>query len=457
MGKGGIGQAGVLGGMLLCLGVSAVACSSEVQQQKGSGTTGASSSSSTTTSTSSSGQGGAGGGGTSSAGGGSQGGGGGNGMPSDMYPAPHAKPPQVANYGGPVLKSPKIQPIFFSNDDAASVASLTDFVNKVGPTKYWEANTTEYGVGAATALPVVNLTETISGVITDGDVQSWLSAKLNGDDPAFAKGDSDTLYAIFYPAGLTISEGGAQSCQSFGGYHSNITLDAAHGNQHIAYAVIPRCDSFGDLMGLDGVTGAASHEFLEAATDPYPMVQPAYAAVDDKHIYWMRLLGGGETGDMCAQFPGVFTKFAELPYVVQRSWSNKAALAGHDPCVPALPGTTYFNAAPVMNDTVTYNFQGQNVPVTGVKIGVGETKTIDVNLFSDGPMDAWNVKADDIAKLFGQQAHLDVSLDNDQGQNGQTLHLTIKVLTAGKHNQELFAVVSTSGKQQNFWVGVVGN
>ena len=80
------------------------------------------------------------------------------------------------------------------------------------------------------------------------------------------------------------------------------------------------------------------------------MTSPAYPLTDDAHIYWVRALGGGETSDLCAQDPESFTEFDELPYVVQRSWSNKAASAGHDPCVPQLQGDVYFNAAPVMND-----------------------------------------------------------------------------------------------------------
>ena len=39
------------------------------------------------------------------------------GQPSDVYPAPHQAPPKVVTFGGDVMSTPKIQPIFFSNDD----------------------------------------------------------------------------------------------------------------------------------------------------------------------------------------------------------------------------------------------------------------------------------------------------------------------------------------------------
>src|SRR5262249_39975352 len=130
-------------------------------------------------------------------------------------------------------------------------------------------------------------------------------------------------------------------------------LDARHSNLAVAYAVIPRCGNFGNLTGLDAVTAAESHELIESATDPYPMYDPAYDRLDDDHYYWSSTLGGAETGDMCAQNPTAFTRFSELPYIVQRTWSNQAALAGHDPCVPPIPDTVYFSAVPELNETLT--------------------------------------------------------------------------------------------------------
>src|SRR5262249_42285690 len=147
--------------------------------------------------------------------------------------------------------------------------------------------------------------------------------------------------------------GAQKSCESFGGYHDSITLDEAHGARDVAYAVVPRCPSFGHLHGVDALTAAESHELIEAATDPYPMTNPAFLEPDQAHLSWLLALGGGEVGDMCAQSPGAFTKFAELPYVVKRSWSNTAAMNSHDPCVPAPPDEVYFNSVPELGDSVT--------------------------------------------------------------------------------------------------------
>ncbi len=399
---------------------------------------------------------------------------------STTYPAPFPAPPQVVSFGGPVLVSPRIVPVFFSGDDAATVAQIEDFVTKVGATQYWAAIGTEYGVGPAVAAPAVSLTETAPATIDDTAIQTWLAGKLNGDDPAWPVNDANTVYALHYPTGTTITfqggpGGSATSCQDFGGYHSNTQLDANHGNMDVAYAVVPRCADFGGMSVLDALTATESHELIEAVTDPYPMTNPAYADVDDGHLYWDEALGGGEIGDMCAQFSGVFTQFPGLDYVVQRVWSNKAALAGGDPCVPPLAGEVYFAAAPELND-VALMIQGENIKVKAVQIPVGSSKTINLDLFSNastgGP---FSVHVDDGQVLQGGSALLSFSVGATStiacpagvpkssvcvgGENGQKIPLTITVKSAGQGGGELFWVVSSlpGDANENIWIGLVTN
>ena len=430
----------------------AAACgsSTDTAPVKAGGTTSSSGSSSSST-------GAAGGAGTSSSSSSSGAGGGGGGGPSDVYPAFKPVPPQEVSLGGPVLKAPKIYPIYFSNDDAAFTGKLSEFYAKVGGTAYWQAVGTEYGVGAATGEAPIELAETSTGTIDDMAIQTWLAGKLNANDPAFPKADADTVFAINYPTGVSITQGGQASCVAFGGYHNSTTLDALHGGASVAYAVIPRCSDFDGFTGIDAVTAAASHELIEAATDPYPSTNPANAQLDNAHFYWVRALGGAEVGDLCAQSLASFTTFAELPFMVQRSWSNKEAKALHDPCVPALPGLPYFNTAPVLPDAVTLTLGPQTLMVKGVTIALNETKAVELDLFSDGPTAAWNVEVLDVAQLTGKPTALKFALDKKKGQNGEKISLSITVLVEGKHKTETFLVSSTLGKQQNMWVGIVGN
>ena len=378
------------------------------------------------------------------------------GVPSNVYPAKHGAPPKVVNYGGPLFASPQFVPVFFANDTPAMKDAIKDFLSKLGTSAYWAATTQEYGVGPAVTTASIELAEEAAATIDGNAIKAWLAAKLNADDPAFTPVPAGAVYTLHYPAGTVITRNGQKSCQSFGGYHTNITLDAAHGNAEVAFAVIPRCESFYGLSGVDAVTAAASHELIESATDPFPATHPAFYALDNAHIYWMRYLGGGEVSDLCAPFPGAFYKPLDLGFTVQRSWSNKVALAGGDPCIPDAQGV-YFNAVPVMKDTVKTTIYGVVIPSKGVKIPVGETRVVDVQLFSDadtgGP---FAVDVDDISKLFGGDKHLTITLDVSAGENGQTLHASITNDSVGPDGTAAFVVTSTLGGKQNFWFGIVG-
>jgi hypothetical protein len=397
--------------------------------------------------------------------------------------------PQVPNPdNGPVLSLPKVYPIYFSTDAPTFTAQITDFLTKVGATNYWNTIGSEYGVGSLVAEAPIQLTAADDPPATYGDrqIRTWLEGKLGAvdggtADPAFPTPDSNTIFAFFFPPGVTVYTGGPRppkdggveeagaadagppagssvSCTDFGGYHSRITIGTS---TNVAYAVIPRCSSFDGFTGIDAVTAAASHELVEGTTDPY---ETAFATTDAPHWFWATVVGGGgEIGDMCAQTLESFTHFPDLPaYLVQRCWSNKAALKGGDPCVPLPTGDVYFNSFPVMPDMISVNDGMTTVMSKGVTIPVGSSKTIEVDLFSNVPTSQeWTLSAYDSNVLAGGTPQLDFSFDKNRGQNGDKIHMTIKVLVAASGNAEPFILYSTLGSSaaspQNIWAGLVGN
>ncbi len=356
-----------------------------------------------------------------------------NRSPERRLPGAARPAPQLVDSGGDVIASPKIVAVFFPGDEASTTSSLSTFVSALGATTYWTTTTKEYGIGAATSLAPVMAADKPASTIADADIRSWLAAKLDAGDPAFPAPDEATVYVLFYPPGVVVTQdaGNGQTvkgCTDFGGYHDDLPLGTGVGALDVAYAVIPRCASFNGIDGLDETTAAASHEMIEAATDPHPTTAPAYQHIDTSHLYWTTLFGG-EAGDMCAQFPSSYVKLPDFPYTVQRTWSNMAALAGHDPCQPAYPSAPYFNAVPVLPDDVVAHEGPSMVHVKGVNIPVGQTKTIDVDLFSDAATSGpFTVTASDLSKFLGSDPALELSLDRDAGENGQVLHLTIHVL-----------------------------
>ena len=343
------------------------------------------------------------------------------------YPGPHPAAPQVENQHGPVLATPRVVPIFFAND--AEQSKVEDFLQQLAASSYWSAATSEYGVGPLTIASSVVSTDSPPATIDTAGIEAWLAG--------FADGNSSDVFAIFYPAATTVSDAlFGTSCTDFNGFHFQGLQ-----NTQIVYAVLPRCASAGALVGLDALTATLSHELVEAATDPFLQTAPAWGFTDVNHIIWS-VEPGAEVADMCTLEPQSFQRLVGT-YMVQRSWSNASALAGHDPCVPA-PAQPYFNAAPVLNAQQPITFGTQELTTEGIQLEVGESKTIAVQLFSDAPTSDWSVDAVDV----NQPSSFTFSWDAPTGNNGDTLHLTIT--RTGTSSSEL-AIESTAGTTTNLW------
>jgi hypothetical protein len=262
--------------------------------------------------------------------------------------------------------------------------------------------------------------------------------------------------------------GTIDSCVAFGGYHDNMSVAVDGGaSTPYAYAVIATCGT-----QLDTLTAVTSHEWVEASTDPqltstgtFTLTggpNAAYFLPDQNHLGWA-LMGGGEAGDLCEpEGAPAYISPTDVGNVVQRTWSNKAAQASHDPCVPEIAGS-FFAAAPVLTETVTFtNVVTGSVTTQGVTIPVGQSKTIEVDLFSDGPTSApWEVAASDLMATYygtyGITPSMTFAWDQTQGQNGDKLHLTITVTQAASlfGGAHAFMIVSSNGTRSLTWPGIV--
>ncbi len=379
---------------------------------------------------------------------------GGSDAPQDApggYPADHPPMPKALTKGGPVMPSVKLVPISFSGDSLE--ASLDKFATQLAAAKtYWAGTTSEYGVGALTTATPIHLTETAAASLTDADVQTWLTGKIKGGN-GFPQPDASTLYVIYYPSTTDVVLQGGHLCSSYQGYHSDYLMD---GTTEVIYTVVGRCPPMGNVSAMDEISAEASHEFIEAATDPYPNHKPAYTDIDDKA--WA-ILAGGEIGDVCSYFPDSFYRPTGVDNLVQRVWSNASAAAGHGPCEPDAP-SPYFNSGVVMPDTIS-SLNSPIGPFTsrGVKIPIGQSKTLEVDLYSDGPTSGpWTVKGVDLSSaFFASPPSLQLTFDKTAGKNGDKLKLTIKALRASSFGAAPFWVESTLGSTSTYWLGLVAN
>ena len=407
------------------------------------------------------------------------------GKPSTDFPAPFPGPPQVVDFGGPVLSSPKIVPVFFSGDDPTFVAQVVDFDTKVGQGAYWTAAVSEYGVGPATAAPTVSLTEAAATNTTDMDIQTWLADKLDSMDPAWPVPDANTVYVLHYPTGTTISYpdgmgGNAVSCQYFGGYHDNITLQ---NGMNVAYAVVPRCGAIPAGMGFAGETEI---QVLTADREPradrgldrsLPELQRglrrrrqrppllgrrARRRRDRRHVR--------AVSTVCSSSPpGSTTSCSGCGRTRRRSPGTIPAC----PRSPARSTSTPRPSSPPRPPSST----GRACRPWPCEIPVGETKTVMLDLFSSASTSGpFSVHVDDGSYLNGGPSLLSFGVAPGTptipcpmgaptgsvcvgGENGQKVPVTIKVMTAGPGSQELFWIVSyqNGNANENYWIGMVTN
>ena len=363
--------------------------------------------------------------------------------PGMFQEAMHPSQPVVSNAGGQVLAAPKVVPVFFTGDSTMQ-AQIEDFLKMLPGSSYWHAIGSEYGVGDITIAPSVIATETPP--TTDDMLQQIITSHAGGTG-GWPANDANTIYAVFLPEGVTLTAGGGTSCQSFGGYHD----ETAAG---VVYALMPRCTTSMTFNPLQYVTIATSHELLEASTDPHPQSAGAYNTVDDEDAIW-GIVPGGELGDMCettrASFQGMLGT-----YTVQRQWSNASAAAGHDPCVPVL-STPYVEAATNLQD-ITVNAGGSPFTTRGVQVPVGQSVTVEVDLYSDAPAPDWTVSAIDVASKYEMQSpELSFSFDKTTGHNGDKLMLTITRLKAASQFgvSELGLQSSVNGTSVGTWFALV--
>jgi len=374
-------------------------------------------------------------------------------------------PPQVVDPApaGPVLTTPKVQLIAYAED--TFVPDVEKFLVELTKTTTWAEQTLEYGVGALSILPTISIAGTPPATLDDNSgtvtpFETTLANNLSGASPAWGAADPSTIYLFVLPQGTQVNSGGLCCDPSSGyfGYH----YEAPVGSSSVAYAVVCNCPSFvvAPLTALDDLTTTISHELDEAATNPFVTSKPAFGQEDDPHAIWITGSFGGEVADMCQDPSDSNYLPPGSTYMVQRSWSNAAARAGTNPCVPVPATGPYFNSYPTMTDQVVLtngSATGMSVTTTGVKIPVGQSKTIDVVLHSEAPTSGpWTVSVQDLSEYLGDTAATTVSLDKTSGNDGDVLHLTIKVLSVDPtFGGEGFVLSSTLGGQNNLWFGAV--
>lgn len=361
-----------------------------------------------------------------------------------FHPAPHRAPPQVKSFGGPVITAPKVVPIWFTGDDNFRTGN-DQFLTAFTATDQWAQMVGEYGVGPLTVAPDIVTSDPVP--TATAELEPWLTSMSDGTHAGWPVPDGNTIYTVFLPPGAVFDDEGSSNCNDWYGFHWETRPATGTG---LIYAVIGRCTrEVGNYF--DWMTSIETHEFAEAATDPRFDTAPAFRDMDMAHELY-RILPGAEVGDMCEHMSSANARIVGT-YKVQREWSNAAAAADRDPCVPA-PATAYVEATPELDDDVMVpTFDGPSVLTKGVSIPIGSTKTVTLDLWSDRPTGDFQLEAQ---VWSGNPGDVEVVLDKNFGHDGDKVGLQIHVVAAGSFGGAIVRVATVVGTDEvgESWIWV---
>ncbi len=368
------------------------------------------------------------------------------GPPRSSYPALKPDVGQLVNRGGALLTSAKIVTVTWTVDPNES--ALEDFGDKLGASSYWKTVAGEYGGGPAIsgAANHVEISTPPPAMIEETDLETWLVQQVGGTTSGWPAWDPETVYVVYVPTATMLTSAGVDTCQT----HASMHAEVAVGNDpHVTYVFVDESCN-GTRSVLDGATSAASHEILEAVTNPHTFSDQGVIGFDTAHLAWGLLDNqhDDEIGDTCEGFSDAFfTGPADLPYSLQRMWSNANAATGHSPCVPQSM-EPYFNVTPIGMEMLDVLVGVAQTPKTalGYRVAVGSTRTFDVAYYSDAPTGYWDLTAVEGNGITPPAApQLTLALAKGGGLNGDKDQVTVTVNSAGTNgNAILMTIVSTA-------------
>jgi hypothetical protein len=283
--------------------------------------------------------------------------------------------PHLSYFGGPLVQSPTIVPVFWnSNVNASLMTNLPTFFGDVTQSSYWawlqEYDTVGHTPGTRQAILPGSSTAGVTLVpshcpasttsscnLTDAQVQTELAAQIaSGVLPVptlDCTGNTSTVYMISFPFNVVLTgPGGAgRSCVAGGfcAYHNTGTYGPTQ--IPVVYGVLMDVFQGGCSTGcasnataLANATSVASHELVEAATDPdvgfvtgSSFAAPAGWADNNNNC--------GEIADICdTGGTGDTITVNGRTWSVQEVWSNKQGkCTSTGPLQPVCSGTTLTN------------------------------------------------------------------------------------------------------------------
>lgn len=338
--------------------------------------------------------------------------------------------PHVEFHGGRFLGSPEVHTVTFAGDDPELVARLERFGDTITTSGWWREVVAGYCAGTDDCIGDgspgrhVRVSERLPREVTPPDIEAILNSAAAAG--RFGTIDPNTLVVTYLPPGVALTDAEVlRYCDGPRALHHTFRHDGVI----VPYALIPRC---GDEETL---TVSASHEILEATTNPEPTDRGFAFGQDSSNLGFTA--AGVEPADPC----GLLTRDEPWPIVegfaVHRAWSNSAASVGTDPCVPAPADRTYLALVP----------GAATVRLTEP----GTTTSLVVEGAADHPTGPWSISAIDLTGRQEGRAYLDVALDRQTIATGASATLTLTLRRPRPSGPIVVGLISTAAGHSHQW------
>jgi hypothetical protein len=344
-------------------------------------------------------------------------------------PAAHLAYPMLPDHGGPKLSPLRVVSVVAPDEPYAD--PLKAFGDALVKSRWLAALAPAFAVAATGTHVMVRGEHVQPGTsFTQAAMNAYIKAAVATASPS-PEPDGHTVYVLYLPPGTVLDNAGTPDTTcALVPYHTE------YGTLGDAMAVLNRCPT-GFADQLEMFTVVASHEIIEAATDPQPSVNPAWELWVDtgQPVYqaslWnqVEVASSMENGDLC-----IGTKLVEDGFGYQRVYTNAAGAAAADPCVPALPVPFY---SVTVDPTSTGWFP----------VAAGQTLTVPLTGWSSAPSADWFVT---VETFDLHQAHFTAHVESPTQQAvGQVTYRTTN------NGRSLSLVAKAPATAARGWWGVV--
>jgi hypothetical protein len=274
-------------------------------------------------------------------------------------------------FSGRVIHNPHIFNVYWADDWNSSnppqfnTSAINNFTTALAGSNYFAA-AAQYGVGSASfaGSHVASACGSPGSSESFAAILAWITCEVQVPGTGVPYPDDNSLYNVWLPHGTSVSEAGP-NCSGFGAYHFMSAALTIHvvlfvpvpDIQDYAFTVLPTDCANGSF---DNLTALASHEIIEASTDPNFGLGWIDLSTFDFHAL-DQIAKEGEAADICEPGAGA----VPMPPVrlnngveVAPYWSNAAGA-----CFPATHQVTLDQAG--LPNTVPHTVSITGAAITG--------------------------------------------------------------------------------------------